>query len=73
MAMETNAFNSTAAAGNKEDISDVIYNVDPFECPFLTSIDDVKADNKLHQWQTDALAAAYYAVSASSGCSQVAL
>ena len=58
MVMETNAFNSTAAAGNKEDISDVIYNVDPYDCPFLTSIDDAKADNKLHQWQTDVLAAA---------------
>lgn len=57
MTLETNAFTSYSAVGNKEDISDVIYNVDPFETPFLTAIDDVKASNRLHQWQTDVLAA----------------
>lgn len=58
MAIATNTFTSFDAVGNKEDVSDVIYNVDPEETPFLNSAQNTTATNKLHQWQTDTYAAA---------------
>jgi hypothetical protein len=58
MALPTDTFTSYSAIGNREDLSDVIYNVDPTDTPFLTSIPRTKATAVLHEWQTDALAAA---------------
>jgi hypothetical protein len=58
MSIATNAFTTFDSVGNKEDISDVIYNVDPEETPFLSSAQNTTAIQKLHQWQTDAYAAA---------------
>ena len=58
MALETNAFTTYSAIGNVEDVSDIIYNVDPTETPFVSMIDRVKAINTLHEWQTDVLDAA---------------
>ena len=58
MALPTNTFTTYSAIGNREDLSDVIYNVDPTDTPFLTSIPRTKATAVLHEWQTDVLAAA---------------
>jgi len=58
MAVVTNSYDSFEAIGNWTDISDVIYNVAPTETPFLSSCKKGKALNRVHQWQTDTLAAA---------------
>ncbi len=44
--------------GQREDLSDVIYNVDPTDTPFLSSIAKTNATHTLHEWQTDALGSA---------------
>lgn len=44
--------------GLAEDVEDVIYDVSPTETPFFSMCKKKKASNTLHQWQTDALAAA---------------
>lgn len=44
--------------GMAEDIEDAIFDISPTETPFLTMARRTKATNTLHQWQTDALAAA---------------
>ena len=58
MALETGSFASYAAIGNREDLSDVIYDISPTETPFLSSIPRTKASGTKHEWQKDALAAA---------------
>ena len=58
MATPADTFTSYDAIGNREDLSDVIYNVDPTDTPFMTSIPRTKATAVLHEWQTDALDAA---------------
>lgn len=58
MTLETNAFTTYSAIGNREDLSDVIYNVDPIDTPLVGSIPATDATAVLHEWQTDALAAA---------------
>jgi len=58
MTLETNAFTTYSAVGNREDLSDVIYNVAPTETPFITGIARVDASAVLHEWQTDTLASA---------------
>ena len=57
MAQPTNTFDSYDAKGIREDLTDVIYNVDPTETPFFQMAAKVKATNTLHEWQTDTLAA----------------
>lgn len=41
--------------GIREDLSDVIYNIDPTETPFLANAGRGSIDNTLYEWQTDAL------------------
>jgi hypothetical protein len=57
MALPTNAFATYEAAGNREDLSDVIYRIDPTETPFMSGIEKEKATATNHEWQTQALAA----------------
>ena len=57
MALES-TFKTFEAVGNKEDFHDMIYDISPTETPFLTMAKKLKARNKTHQWQMDALAAA---------------
>src|SRR5690606_28035520 len=47
-----------AAVGNREDLSDHIYDVSPTETPFLWSIGKTKATGTKHEWLTRSLAAA---------------
>jgi hypothetical protein len=44
--------------GQKEDFHDVIYDISPTETPVMTAAKRLKASARLHQWQTDSLAAA---------------
>jgi len=57
MALPTNTFTTYSAAGNREDLSDMIYRIDPTDTPFMTGIEKTKATAVLHEWQTQALAA----------------
>jgi hypothetical protein len=56
MALPTNTFATYAAVGNREDLSDVIYRIDPTDTPFISGIEREKASAVLHEWQTQALA-----------------
>ncbi len=57
MAVPTNTVTAFAAIGNREDLSDMIYNIDPSDTPFLSALKKVKASNPIHEWQTDSLRA----------------
>ena len=58
MAQPTNTFDTYDSVGEREDLSDVIYNISPTDPPFLSSAAKTKATAVLHEWQTDSLAAA---------------
>jgi hypothetical protein len=58
MALPTSTFASYEAIGNREDLSDVIYRIDPTDTPFLTGAEREKATAVNHEWQTQALASA---------------
>ena len=51
-------YQTYTAIGQREDLSDVIYNISPTDTPFMSSIGKTKATAVLHEWQTDSLAAA---------------
>jgi hypothetical protein len=51
-------YNAHDAIGQREDLTDVIYNISPTETPFMSSIGKTKATAVYHEWQTDSLAAA---------------
>lgn len=42
--------------GIREDLTNQIYNISPVETPFQSNIGRGSVSNKLHEWQTDALA-----------------
>ena len=44
--------------GNREDLSDMIWDVSPSDTPFLSAIKKNKAKGTLHEWQEDNLTAA---------------
>ena len=52
------ATNITTAIGNREDLTDVIYNIAPTETPFMSNIGRTKCTSTFHEWQTDSLATA---------------
>ena len=58
MAQPTNTFDTYDSVGEREDLSDVIYNISPTDTPFLSSAAKTQSSAVLHEWQTDALAAA---------------
>lgn len=47
-----------SAIGNREDLTDQIYNISPMDTPFMAGIPTTKATATKHEWQTDSLAAA---------------
>ncbi len=57
MAQPTNTFDAYDSVGNREDLSDLIFNISPTETPFLSACGKSKATNTYHEWQTDSLAA----------------
>ena len=58
MAQVTNTYSAFDAVGEREDLSDIIYNISPTDTPFMSGIGREKATAVNHEWQTDALAAA---------------
>lgn len=58
MAAPTGTFKSYEAIGNREDLSDFIYNISPTDCPFMSAVGSTTAKSTKHEWQTDSLAAA---------------
>src|SRR3569833_1500058 len=58
MALETNAFATYEAVGNREDLPNASYRIDPTDTPFVSGIERGKAKAVKHEWQTQALAAA---------------
>jgi hypothetical protein len=58
MALPTNTFATYEAIGNREDLSDVIYRIDPTDTPLMSGVEREKATAVNHEWQTQALAAA---------------
>lgn len=58
MAAPTDTYLSYSAIGNREDLSNVIYNYDPIETPGIASVERTRAKAVLHEWQNQALAAA---------------
>lgn len=58
MSQPTNTYSSYDAIGNREDLSDIIFDITPTETPFLSSIAKRSASSTKVEWQTDALAAA---------------
>lgn len=55
MTQPADTFSTYDAIGNREDLSDIIYDISPTETPFMSSIARVPATATLHEWQTDAL------------------
>lgn len=58
MAAPTNTFLTTAAIGNREDLTDMIYRISPTLTPFMNMAAKTKATATLHEWQTQDLATA---------------
>jgi Family of unknown function (DUF5309) len=58
MALPANTFTTYDAIGNREDLSDMIYRIDPTDTPFVSGCEKGKATAVAHEWQTQALAAA---------------
>lgn len=59
MAYLAGTFKTTDAIGNREDLSDLIYNISPTETPFMSMIAGrSKVTATYSEWQTDSLAAA---------------
>ena len=55
MAKVTNAFDTYSATADKEQLSDVIYNISPQQTPFMSSIGKNSIKNVVFDWQTEAL------------------
>lgn len=58
MAVPSNTIQTMTRVGNREDLSDIIYNISPIETPFVTAIGRESASAVYHEWQTDALVSA---------------
>lgn len=57
MALPSNTQTTFAAIGNREDLSNIIYDVSPSDTPFLSSIPKAKMTATKHEWQIHALTA----------------
>jgi len=51
----TNAFTTYNAQANREDLSNAIYNIDPFDTPVMSAIRRRNVKNRLFDWQTEFL------------------
>ena len=55
MAKVTNAFDTYTATADREDLSNVIYNISPTETPFISAIGKKSISNVVFDWQTETL------------------
>ena len=51
----TNAFTTYSATGNREDLSNAIYNIDPFDTPVMSACKRRTVKNRIFDWQTEFL------------------
>jgi len=58
MAVPAETFQTYQGVVNREDLSNVVYNISPTETPFMSAIGRGKASNTLHEWTRDELAVA---------------
>ena len=58
MATPANTTSTYDAIGNREDLSDIIYDISPTQTPFISGISRNSATATSHEWQTDSLATA---------------
>lgn len=56
MAKVTNAFDTYSATSDREDLSNIIYNISPMQTPFMSSIGKRSIQNVVFDWQTEVLA-----------------
>jgi hypothetical protein len=57
MATPANAVSTVEIKGQREDLIDVIYNIDPYDTPFVAATPKGTAMAITHEWQTDELRA----------------
>lgn len=55
MAIVANTYKTYEVIGDRDDIQDLIYNIDPIDCPLMASIGRGTATNVTHEWQIDEL------------------
>jgi hypothetical protein len=55
MAKVTNAFDTYSATSDREQLSDVIYNISPQATPFMSAIGKNSIKNVVFDWQTETL------------------
>lgn len=55
MTQVSNAYTTYNAVGNREDLSNAIYNIDPFDTPVMSAIRRRNVKNRLFDWQTEHL------------------
>lgn len=53
----SNSFKTYDASANREDLSDAIYNIDPFDTPFVTLAGTRNVSNVTYDWQVESLKA----------------
>jgi hypothetical protein len=58
MTIVSGTYLTYSAIGNREDLTDQIYNISPTDTPFMAKIATAKAAAVSHEWQTDTLATA---------------
>ena len=58
MATPADTVNTYDAIGNREDLSNIIYDISPTSTPFISGISHGSATATNHEWQTDTLGAA---------------
>ena len=57
MAILSNTYTTYDTVGMREDLIDVISNIDPVSTWFQSNIGNTRATQRLHEWLLDALAA----------------
>jgi len=55
VAKVTNAFTTYSAAANREDLSNAIYNIDPFDTPIMSMAGRRNVKNRIFDWQSEHL------------------
>lgn len=58
MTVPTNTYQTYTMIGMREDLTDVITNIDPMDTWFTSNSGNTSVTSRYHEWQTDALAAA---------------
>lgn len=53
MTAPTNTYTSYSLRGKAEDVDNKIYNMDPDDTPFVSSLESFNVDARIHQWQED--------------------